>query len=163
MKIHDSYEEPKPEVSSVKVTETLTEFANQEGELTSCMMDGTHVPVYNTEDGFYHLGTENGPLIVAKISQRCEYLDASFNKIQDAGNSMLKLHGRYDYTDFIDQYAEVCNDDGVYPVTQELMLFLQRFQSSHSYFSFGGWVISQLDYKPVEDYYWMFAAYFYNV
>lgn len=161
MRIRDSYEEPEPVIVEVKVSETLTKFPDQSGTITPTMMDGSDVPVYNSKDRFYHLGTEDGPLIVAKISKPCEYVDFSFNTVQDEGNKYLTLERKYDYTKFIDTYAEYCNKDGVYPVTEELMLFLQRAQHTHMYFGYGGWVQDQLSYKPLEEYYWMFAAYYY--
>ena len=162
MRIKDSFEEPLPQITSVKVTEELTQFPELDGTLTSCLMDGTVNPVYNEEDRFYHANSKDGAIIVAKISKPCEYLDKSFSTIQDAGNSSLTLNNKYDYTDFIAQYAEVCNSKGVYGVTEELMLFLHRYQSSHRYFGSTGWVSGQLDYEPVEEFYWLFACYTYE-
>lgn len=161
MRIADSNEPPKPEVKSVKVSEILTEYPDGNGTLTSTKMDGSDVPVYNEKDRFYHLGSENGPVLVAKINKECEYLDVAFSRIQDSGNSALTLNQVYDYTDFIKYYAEVCNNDGVYGVTEELKIFLDRFQKTHSYFGYSGWVQSQLSYTPVQEYFWMFAVYYY--
>jgi hypothetical protein len=161
MKVDSTKEEPLPEIKPVKVTETLTDYPAGTGTLTSCVMDGSDVAVYNENDKFYHLGTVNGPVIVAKISRPCEYLDTSFSAIQNAGNSALLLNSVNDYSDFISKYAEVCNEDGVYGVTEELRTFLDRFQKTHRYFGLGGWVQDQLSYTPVESCYWMFAAYYY--
>lgn len=161
MRIADSKEEPRPEVKTVKVTETLTNYPAGEGTLTSLKMDGSDVAVYNENDKFYHLGSLNGPVIVAKISKKCEFVDSAFSTIQNAGNSALLLNYVNDYTDFIAKYAEVCNEDGVYGVTEELRTFLDRFQKTHKYFGNGGWVQNQLDYTADESCYWMFAAYYY--
>lgn len=162
MRVKDSYEEPLPQITSVKVTEDLKQFPDLDGSLKSCMMDGTINPVFNEEDRFYHANSKDGAIIVAKISKPCEYIDKSFSTIQDAGNSSLTLNNKYDYTDFIAQYAEVCNSDGVYGVTEELMLFLHRYQSTHRYFGAGGWVSGQIDYTASEEFYWLFACYTYE-
>ena len=160
-RISDSKEEPKPQIKTVKVSEELNKYADQTGTLTSCKMDGSDVAVYNESDRFYHLGNENGPVIVTKISLPCEYIDVSFAAIENSGNSALTLLYTYNYSDFIASYAENTNSHGVYPVTEELRLFLDRFQETHNYFGSSGWVEGQLSYKPVKNYYWMFAAYYY--
>lgn len=163
MRIRDSYEQPAPQITTVKVTESLTKFEDQTGTITSLMMDGSDVAYFNSKDRFYHLGSENGPVIVAKLSKPCEYLDVSFNEVQNSGNKFLTLERKYDYTNFVAQYSENCNSDGVYPVTEELMLFLQRVQHTHNYFGYNGWVESKLSYEPIEECFWMFAAYYYAV
>ena len=159
--VAESYEAPRPSVSKVKVSETLTQFPDGTVTLTSVKMDGSVTVVYNDEDRFYHVGSKDGAILTAKLTKPCEYLDTAISKIQDAGNSALLLEYSYDYTDFIARYAEVCNTDGVYGVTEELKLFFDRFQKTHSYFTSGGWVADQLDYKANKDCYWMFASYYY--
>jgi histidinol phosphatase-like PHP family hydrolase len=54
------------------------------------------------------------------------------------------------------------NDYLIYGVTEELMLFLHRYQSSHRYFGSTGWVSGQIDYEAVEEFYWLFACYTYE-
>ena len=55
-------------------------------------------------------------------------------------------------------YAELCNSDGVAPVTAELVEFLQGFAITQRYFADGeGWVESN-----TEDSQWLFACGYYK-
>lgn len=159
--IGKSKEVPPKVYKTMKVSETLTKYPDSETLPTSLKMDETSVAVYNETDRFYHLGTVDGPVIVAKIALPCEYIDKSFASIEDSGNRALTLENEYNYTDFIKRYAEVCNNHGVYGVTEELKLFLDRFQHTHNYFGNSGWVSGQIDYTAAPENYWMFAAYVY--
>ena len=61
-------------------------------------------------------------------------------------------------------YADYCNSDGVYPVTQELKEFLQLFSTSQLLFFDGnGWVESNdtVDVDATEDDQWLFACGYY--
>ena len=46
--------------------------------------------------------------------------------------------GNKDYNDFIkNKYGSYCNADGVYPVTEELQIFLQEYATSQAIFDDG--------------------------
>jgi hypothetical protein len=161
MQIGESKEAAKPAYTTMKVTEELSQFPDGTTDLVSLRMDGSVETFYNEDDGFYHINSVDGPIVVAKLTLSCEYLDTPIANLQDAGNSALILENKYDYTDFIAKYADYCNNNGVYGVTYELQLFFQRFQKTHTYFGSNGWVQGQLDYEASPDSYWMFASYYY--
>ena len=83
--------------------------------------------VYNAQDGYYHHGGENGPIVLMRITSSSKYL-ASFTKILETAS----LYGSvYDengnllrteiYNNMMLTYAEKCDDVGVVPLTRELL------------------------------------------
>ena len=83
--------------------------------------------VYNAEDGFFHHGDENGPIVLARITSASKYL-ASFSKICETAalyGSIFDENGNLlrteVYNNMILTYAEKCDDAGVVPLTRELL------------------------------------------
>lgn len=65
----------------------------------------------------------------------------------------------------VTSYSELCNSDGVAPVTAELVEFLQGFAITQRYFADGeGWVESNSKYPidATEDSQWLFACGYYK-
>ena len=51
---------------------------------------------------------------------------------------LFRSVGNKDYNDFIkNKYGSYCNADGVYPVTEELQIFLQEYATSQAIFDDG--------------------------
>lgn len=87
----------------------------------------TYNLVYNEEDGFYHLDSANGPLVLVRLTQDPKYL-ACFKNILDR-SGVTKYH--YDeegnivkketFADCLIEYFEYVDDEyGVYPLTEDL-------------------------------------------
>ena len=83
--------------------------------------------VYNAQDGFYHYGEANGPIVLARITSSSKYL-ASFSKICETAalyGSIFDENGNLlrteVYNNMILTYAEKCDDAGVVPLTRELL------------------------------------------
>ena len=82
--------------------------------------------VYNENDGFYHFGSENGPIVLVRITTASRYI-ASFSKMcetsklfkifKDANGNSLREEI---YNDMFEKYAAKCDDAGVVPLTVEL-------------------------------------------
>ncbi len=82
--------------------------------------------VYSANDGFYHYGTEDGPVVLVRIKTPSKYI-ASFYTIcettnlykiiKDEGGTPIRMEI---YNQMIGAYAEVCDDSGVVPLTKEL-------------------------------------------
>ena len=159
IKYLEHYEAPVISVNEVKVTETLTKCsdADEDKVWKDCQINGLDTVVYNETDGKYHLGSEDGYVLYAKIAQPCAYIDKAFTEIQDSGNSALTLdNGTKDYTNFIDTYAEYCNSDGVYPVTNELKTFLELY-----FISSEAWITSISETIIDKECGWLFAVGYY--
>ncbi len=82
--------------------------------------------VYNPEDGFYHVGAVDGPVIFLKLSVDTEYL-ASFKTIMETtqfrgyvydeeGNFVTKK----DYHGMMEKYIDAAGELGIYPLTSYL-------------------------------------------
>ena len=135
---------------TMEVSETLTKYIEPEENF-----------YFNSTDKFYHVNSQNGPVLVAKISAPCAYIDVPFTEIEEAGNRSLTLdNGTKNYTSFIAKYGEYCNSDGVYGVTEEIKQFLQYYFAANE-----AWVDSiALESQEIIDpeYGWMFACGYYT-
>ena len=149
----------------VEVTANLSQFPEKLANdvYKDALIDGTFNVYYNENDGFYHYRRKTGPVLVAKISAPNKYFGKeSFATIQDAGNKSLTLdNGKYDYTKFIETYAEFCNSDGVYGVTEELKTFLELFYESISEWFNSESNINKPDTIVDEASAWLFACGYY--
>lgn len=88
---------------------------------------GAHLfitPVYNEEDGFYHVDTVDGPLILADLLNSTIWNEYALLDI--ASNGLLTDINGVDYTDIIIDYAGLAVNGGwnLVPVTRELQVAL---------------------------------------
>ncbi|MBR2914336.1 MAG: Ig-like domain-containing protein, partial [Clostridia bacterium] len=130
------------------------------------------VVVINQEDGYYHLGSEDGPLVLVRIDSDIDYLYASLADICDTstfGAYFYDDDGNFEYreryNDLVYQYKEICDDNGVCPLNPQLAEMIknvgeykQWWSSPESYdYIFGD--------KPVyqyQDYAWLFCCCYYR-
>ena len=159
IKYLEHYEKPVINVEEIEATETLSQCEEADPELIwkDCQINGLDQAVYNEATNSYHLGTTDGYKLYVKITEPCLYIDKAFSVIQDSGNSALTLdNGTKDYTKLIAAYAENCNSDGVYPLTNELKTFLELY-----YKSISSWLYSVCETVIDEDWAWLFAVGYY--
>lgn len=61
----------KNTTTALKATETLSPFADQTGkQLTEVPFDGSATLYFDTTNGFYRLGSAQGPVVVVKLTQK---------------------------------------------------------------------------------------------
>lgn len=127
------------------------------------------------EDGYYHyldnLGNPTGPMLFAKINKRTEVM-SEFTWYQV---NLSYIDGK-SYYDFIHSYyAANVNDDGCYPVTEELKQFIQLYATENDLFKDGNGYAEVpraddpetteedpfLGYNSDESSMWMFACGYY--
>ncbi|MBQ7770294.1 MAG: hypothetical protein IJ373_03800 [Clostridia bacterium] len=124
--------------------------------------------VYNEEDGFYHVGTKDGPYLYVTLDKPDWFLPEYYPPGSDVGypvsfttiewiaptaylrvaqldretGERIEPKKMLHYKPMIEQdYAEVCNSDGRCLVTEELKWFLQELSESQNYFNDGfGWI-----------------------
>lgn len=122
---------------------------------------------YNEETGFWHVYDnttgEFGPVLCAKITAPCAYYEESLNLIESHGNKNLTVEkGTENYKVFVEQeYAAVCNQDGVCFVTNEMKEFLQKFSVSQRLFFDGNGFVELTGVYAAEDDQWLFACGYY--
>jgi hypothetical protein len=131
------------------------------------LLDGKNFK-YNEETGYWHVYDVNtntfGPILCAKISKPCAYLDESFNMIEYHGNKNLTVsNGTENYKQFIENEYTLCaNSDGVCYVTMELKEFLQKYSVSQRLFFDGNGFVETTGVYAIEEDQWLFACGYYQ-
>ncbi len=110
----------------------------------------TYKLVYNENDGFYHLNSADGPLVLVRLAKDSKYL-ASFKTILESSGVVKYFfdeNGEFvkkeDYSECLLKYIEnVDEKEGVYPLTNDLMYIIQNrgdasgwFDPNHSMYLF---------------------------
>lgn len=143
----------------------ISQYAGNNG-----ILDGNDVK-YFEDDGYYYVVNSKGEKYkrlyailtsdygLITTDTHSGFLDdkISLRWLQEYDKEKRK-NVYYNYYSFIhDYYASYCNDDGCYPVTAELMLFLQRFSVAQRYFNDGnGW--GEATYQSSESNQWLFMC-----
>ncbi len=89
--------------------------------------------VYNETDGFYHLDSAEGPLVLVRLSVDSKYLACFKNILDRSGVSryFYKEGGSFDkkesYSECLLEYIEYADEThGVYPLTEDLKYIIQQ-------------------------------------
>lgn len=93
----------------------------------------TYELVYNEDDGFYHLDSETGPLVLVRLAEDTDYI-ACFKTILDrSGISKYffddngDLTKKESYSECLLEYIEYVDEaEGVYPLTEDLKYIIQQ-------------------------------------
>ncbi len=111
---------------------TLPEgYSIKEFDLTAST--DTYKLVYNEKDEFYHLGSENGPLVLVRLSEDCDYI-ACFETILDRSGVSRYFYDkdgnfekRESYSECLLEYIPCADEiEGVYPLTEDLKYIIQN-------------------------------------
>ena len=124
-----------------------------EGEWTLAPVDGSFKAVLGI-DGYYHLGSEAGPMLYATINKPNDRVaNVSFSEIPNGdGTGSAPGTTAFSYSEYKDEvngtyytkkiysyykaimgdgvnkgYAELCNNDGTYPINEQLYTILNKF------------------------------------
>lgn len=103
-------------------------------------------------DGYYHIGDETGPILLVDLCNGNPILggDASFITVNAAsGTENLALsyqiepmHNEiYYYSSMLKEYGALCNEDGVYPINEQLYHFLTEWTKQRG----NKYIIGELD------------------
>ena len=105
--------------------------------------DRANYKIFLASDGFYHLGSETGPVVYLNLGTNAPYISLAkiletspIRKIFNNGNGSVK---KVDYTQCVSDYAS-CMDrsTGVYPLTEDLRTVLQEYGQSEGWWSQSG-------------------------
>lgn len=111
---------------------TLPEGAQiQEFDLTAST--DTYKLVYNEDDGFYHLNSAEGPLVLARLAEDCDYI-ACFKTMLDRSGVVKyffdedgEFEKKVSYSECLLEYIEYVDEaNGVYPLTEDLKHIIQQ-------------------------------------
>ena len=93
----------------------------------------TYKFVFNKNDGFYHLNSETGPLVLVRLAEDCDYI-ACFKTMLDRSGVVKyffdkneKFIKKESYSECLLEYIEcVDENEGVYPLTEDLKYIIQQ-------------------------------------
>ena len=124
--------EPAPEIEEVDVypAKTLTVYDGQ-GDYVDLDVIDDYV---KGADGYYHLNTDEGPIIVATLGNDTvapNFLEMSFYNIYLQGQLLSFYDSEQNkilnYAPLVEAYTQACNDEGRYPLTDELIDFFNLY------------------------------------
>ncbi len=95
---------------------------------------GTYNLVFSEADGFYHLDSADGPLVLVRLTEPTPYLEAIATILREysgMGKYFFGENGEFlkkeSYTECLLTYSDNADkESGVYPLTQDLMYMLQQ-------------------------------------
>lgn len=118
----------------------------------------TYNLVYNEKDGFYHLDSEDGPLVYAYLTKNPRYVDC-FKTILESGTVRCyfydddgKFIKKVAYGQCLKEYFEYVDaEEGVYPLTKDLKHIIQSYGEQSGWWdpSSKGFMICNSDGTPV--------------
>jgi len=89
--------------------------------------------VLNEADGFYHLDSADGPLVLVRLAGEMDYLDPYKTILEHTGvvkyfyDENDEFVSRENYTDCLLRYIENADEEaGVYPLTEDLKYIIQQ-------------------------------------
>ena len=170
-------ETPRVEYASAEVPKQPQVYDYLNATLVDLnVLDKNLTVVYNSLDGYYHLGNQDGPIILVRITSSSKYL-ASFFKICETANLYAQIKDENGnvlrveiYNQMINAYAEVCDESGVVPLTRELEYAIKKmgeqqgWWGNNSIFKVGGETLedgtvvegTQIEINPETA--WLFAC-----
>lgn len=89
--------------------------------------------VYNETDGFYHLDSADGPLVLVRLAEDPKYVSCYKTILDNTGVNKYffdengKFVKKESYSDCLLEYIEYADEEtGVYPLTQDLKYIIQN-------------------------------------
>lgn len=89
--------------------------------------------VLNSADGFYHLDSEDGPLVLVRLSEDCQYINCFESMLDRSGvvRYFFDENGDFvkkeSYSECLLEYIEYADEkEGVYPLTEDLKYIIQQ-------------------------------------
>ena len=130
------------------------------------------VVVLNQNDGYYHLGSEDGPLVLIRVNSDIDYLYASLLDICDVstfGAYFYDSDGTFEYreryNDLIYQYKEICDDNGVCPLNPQLAEMIKNVGNYKEWWSSPdsyGYIFGDVPVYEYQEYAWLFCCCYYE-
>ncbi len=120
-----------------KATTELKEYDLPEGaeikEFDLTASTDAYKLVYNETDGFYHLDSADGPLVLVRLDEDSDYI-ASFGTMLDRSGISKYFYDdkgefvkKESYSECLMEYLECVDlDEGVYPMTEDLKYIIQQ-------------------------------------
>lgn len=120
-----------------QTTSTLAPYKIPEGarigEFDLTAATGTYDLVYNESDGFYHLNSVDGPLVLVRLGEDNKYLACFKTILENSGVSRYffdesgEFIKKESYSECLLEYiANMDEDNGLYPLTKDLEYIIKQ-------------------------------------
>lgn len=123
-----------------EATHEMTPYTLPEGaelkEFDLTASTDTYNIVYNENDGFYHLDSADGPLVLVSLAEDCPYIACFKTMLDRSGVVKYFFDGEATYENFVkkESYSECLleyipfadENLGVYPLTEDLKYIIQQ-------------------------------------
>ncbi|MBR5780057.1 MAG: hypothetical protein IKY21_05500 [Clostridia bacterium] len=103
------------------------------GEFDLTASTDTYSLVFNEEDGFYHLDNANGPLVLVRLAEDCDYIACFQTMLDRSGVTRYFFDENGDfvkkenYSECLSEYIQCVDlNEGVYPLTEDLKYIIQQ-------------------------------------
>lgn len=102
------------------------------GEFDITKSSDSYKLVFNDDDGFYHLDTKDGPLVLVRLAEDCDYIACFATMLDRSGVSKFffdendEFVKKVSYSECLLEYIEYVDEkEGVYPLTEDLKHIIQ--------------------------------------
>ncbi len=102
------------------------------GEFDITKSTDSYKLVFNEDDGFYHLDSKDGPLVLVRLAEDCDYIACFATMLDRSGVSKFffdendEFVKKVSYSECLLEYIEyVDENEGVYPLTEDLKHIIQ--------------------------------------
>lgn len=118
-------------------TAELVEYSLPEGavikEFDLTASSDAYSIVFNDQDGFYHLDSKDGPLVLVRLAEDCDYIACFATMLDRSGVSKYfydedgNFEKKVSYSECLLEYIEYVDEtEGVYPLTEDLKHIIQE-------------------------------------
>lgn len=118
---------------TVELSPFVLEEGTKLGEFDLTASSDTYHLVYNETDGFYHLNSVDGPLVLVRLTEKSQYLDELSTVIEkshvcryffDENGGFVKKES---YNECLQAYVDHADEvTGTYPLTEDLKYIIQQ-------------------------------------
>lgn len=125
------------------------------------------VTVVKGEDGFYHMGTADGPILYVDLdNEMATMTDAYYGsmgaitlrgQLRDADGNILKA---YNFLGSLKAYIDAKDDEGMYPMTEDLVIFLKAYGGVNGWFMPGLSAFDAINADHNADSAWLVCCYY---
>lgn len=163
---------------AVAIKENIFQLTDEEKAKTLTYVDMLNDKPVKGTDGFYHLGTEDGPILYVNLGSGAPYYSlgvvtgaigqfgTGFRKVffNEDGTPEMNADGTFrkeDYTDAMVAYClHIDPTTGVYPLTDDLIYMIQNGCETLGWFTPGSgtYLLEDKDIPVDPDLLWMFAV-----
>ena len=163
--------------SAVAIEENIFKLTIPAGQKITYVDMLNDLPVKG-EDGFYHLGTEDGPILYVDLGENAPYLSlsvmigavgrfgTSFKNIffNEDGTPEVNADGTYHKEDYTDALLAYClhrdPETGLYPLTDDLVYMLQHGGKFKGWYTPGSgtYLLEEKEITVDPELLWMFAV-----